>query len=139
MGVPDWMLSIDSRSTKTRDEGECILIVIHFKGPQAHKFDQDFSRLMMTGKLEEPSIYIAGYINQKRKTKLSYRQCSGVKDRDDKRSKFFINIEHIFGLIQFFYFLEMNEAKAGASGLNLLPILIFIPFILQYFMSATCY
>lgn len=89
MGVPDWMLSIDSRSTKTRDEGECILMVIHFKGPQAHKFDQDFSRLMMTGKLEEPSIYIAGYINQKRKTKLSYRQCSGTKDRDDKRSKFF--------------------------------------------------
>lgn len=90
MGVPDWMLSIDSRSTKTRDEGECILILIHFKGPQAHKFDQDFSRLMMTGKLEEPSISIAGYINQKRKTKLSYRQCSGVKDRDDKRSKFII-------------------------------------------------
>ncbi|XP_039303730.1 uncharacterized protein LOC105197011 isoform X2 [Solenopsis invicta] len=83
MGIPEWMLSIDSRKTKTLHNGACIQFLLHFKGPIANKLEQDFSRLMSNGKLEAPSLYIPGYIPTKRKSTLGYRQC-GVRDLDDK-------------------------------------------------------
>lgn len=32
MGIPEWMLSIDSRKTKILHNGACIQFLIHFKG-----------------------------------------------------------------------------------------------------------
>ncbi|XP_055616039.1 uncharacterized protein LOC129762078 [Toxorhynchites rutilus septentrionalis] len=86
MGLPEWMLTIDSRSTKTLHNGACIQMIVHFKGPYAHRIEQDFSRLLATGRLDEPSIYIAGYVNQKRKKTLSYRTC-GVRDPNENENK----------------------------------------------------
>lgn len=32
MGVPDWMISIDSRKTRLLHNGACIQYLVHFKG-----------------------------------------------------------------------------------------------------------
>lgn len=61
-------------------------ILLHFKGPIANRLEQDFSRLLSLGRLEAPSLYIPGYINEKRKVKLSYKQC-GARDPNEKSNK----------------------------------------------------
>lgn len=52
-------------------------------GPIANILEQDFSKLISTGKLETPSLYIAGYVPTKRKSTLGHRQC-GVRDPNEK-------------------------------------------------------
>lgn len=32
MGVPDWMITVDSRKTKILHNGACIQYLVHFKG-----------------------------------------------------------------------------------------------------------
>jgi len=41
------------------------------------------SKLIAAGRLEEPSLSIPGYVNQKRKVSISYRTC-GVRDPNEK-------------------------------------------------------
>lgn len=86
MGIPEWFLHIDSRTTQILHGGSCIAFKLHFKGPKAHQLEQDFSRLIASGRLDEPTLYIPGYVNQKRKKTLSYRTCS-VNDPNDKKSE----------------------------------------------------
>lgn len=86
MGIPEWFLHIDSRTTQILHGGACVAFKIHFKGPKAHQLEQDFSRLIATGRLDEPTLYIPGYIDSRRKTKLGYRTCS-VRDPNDNNSK----------------------------------------------------
>lgn len=83
MGLPEWMLAIDSRKTKTLHNGGCVQMIIHFKGAQAHQLEIDFSRLIATGRLDQPTVYAPGYANTKRRKTLSYRQC-GVRDPNEK-------------------------------------------------------
>jgi Cu/Zn superoxide dismutase len=83
MGLPEWYLHIDSRTTQILHGGACVAFKLHFKGAKAHQVEMDFSRLMSSGKLEEPSLYIPGYINPKRKKTIGYRICS-VRDPNDK-------------------------------------------------------
>ncbi|XP_076244983.1 uncharacterized protein Rsod [Calliopsis andreniformis] len=83
MGIPEWMLSIDNRKTKILHNGACIQFLLHFKGPIANKLEQDFNKLMSTGRLDAPSLYIPGYVSVKQKTTLGYRQC-GSRDPNDK-------------------------------------------------------
>ncbi|XP_058812526.1 uncharacterized protein LOC131677032 [Topomyia yanbarensis] len=90
MGLPEWMLAIDSRSTRSLHNDACIQMIVHFKGPSAHQIEQDFSKLLAIGRLDQPSIYIPGYVNPKRKKTLSYRTC-GVRDPTDKGSKGFFS------------------------------------------------
>ncbi|XP_015118809.1 uncharacterized protein LOC107042324 [Diachasma alloeum] len=87
MGIPEWMLSIDNRKTKILHSGACIQFLLHFRGPIASRIEQDFSRLMSTGKLKEPSLSIPGWVQPKRKSTLSHRQC-GTRDPNDKSFKF---------------------------------------------------
>lgn len=90
MGIPEWFITVDSRRTKVLHNNACVQLLLHFKGPIASKLEQDFNRLIAIGKLESPSLYIPGYIKEKRKMKISYKQC-GVRDPNDKKSMF-INI-----------------------------------------------
>lgn len=83
MGIPEWMLSIDSRKTKILYSGACIQFLLHFKGPIATRIEQDFTKLMSTGKLKEPSLAIPGYVQAKRKATLGHRQC-GTRDPNEK-------------------------------------------------------
>lgn len=83
MGLPEWMLSIDSRRTKTLHNGACIQMLVHFKGGQAHRIEKDLTILIASGRLSDPSIAIPGYVDQKRKQTLSYRAC-GVRDPNEK-------------------------------------------------------
>ena len=84
MGIPEWMLDVDARTTKELHGGSCIQMVIHFKGPIAHRLELDMSRLIAAGRLDAPSLYIPGYVNTKRKATISYRTC-GVRDANEKR------------------------------------------------------
>lgn len=102
MGLPEWMLAIDSRKTKTIHNGGCVQIVIHFKGPNAHKLELDFSRLIAFSRLDSPSIYIPGYVNTKRKKTISYRQCGA---RDPNESNFYLfQISYHSNNFQFLFF-----------------------------------
>ena len=76
MGVPDWFLFTDSRETKELHEGKCLQILLHFRGPHANKLEQDFSRLLRTGRLDSPSLDIPGYLAPaSSRRKLPYREC----------------------------------------------------------------
>lgn len=86
LGIPEWMISIDSRKTKTLHNNACVQFLLHFKGPLANKLEKDFSRLLAVGQLETPTLFVPGYIDTKRKTKISYKQC-GVRDSNEKGSK----------------------------------------------------
>ncbi|KAL9892126.1 superoxide dismutase family protein Rsod isoform 1-T1 [Glossina fuscipes fuscipes] len=90
MGIPEWMLDVDARKTKELHHGACIQMIIHFKGPIAHRLELDMSRLIAAGRLEAPSLYIPGHVNTKRKATISYRTC-GVRDPNEKRNKSFKN------------------------------------------------
>lgn len=85
MGIPEWMMDIDARKTKTLHNGACIQMIIHFKGPNAHHLEQDFSRLLVVGRLDAPSLFIPGYYDKKRKPTVSYKTC-GVRDPNEKKS-----------------------------------------------------
>lgn len=84
MGVPEWMITVDSRQTKILHNGYCIQFLLHFKGPIANQLEIDYTRLIINGRLDSPTLYIPGYFNKKRKPTLSYRQC-GVTDPNEKR------------------------------------------------------
>lgn len=83
MGIPEWMLSVDSRKTKTLHHGACVQFLLHFKGPIAGRLEQDFSKLLASGRLDSPSLYIPGFIDTKRKATISYKQC-GTRDPNEK-------------------------------------------------------
>lgn len=86
MGVPEWMISVDVRKTKYLHNGYCIQFLLHFQGPIAQKLELDYTRLIINGKLDAPTLYVPGYINSKRKATIPYKQC-GVTDPNEKRKK----------------------------------------------------
>ncbi|XP_075986340.1 superoxide dismutase family protein Rsod isoform X1 [Anticarsia gemmatalis] len=91
MGVPEWMLSVDARRTRTLHGGTCIQLLLHFTGPQANRLELDFTRLLASGRLDSPSIFIPGFVNTKRKKTISYRQCGVTDPNDRKKSSFFFS------------------------------------------------
>lgn len=83
MGIPEWFLTVDTRKTKTLYTNACVQLLLHFKGPIATKLEQDFNRLLTIGRLESPTLYIPGFIKEKRKSKISYKLCGG-RDPNEK-------------------------------------------------------
>merc|ERR1712150_77343 len=82
MGVPEWFLYEDSRKTKGFKNDKCVQIEIYFSGPHANRLEQDFNRLLASGRQASPSIQIPGYVpDPKRKTKLSYKECNSGKKK----------------------------------------------------------
>ncbi|CAG9854590.1 unnamed protein product [Phyllotreta striolata] len=86
MGIPEWFLTVDSRKTKSLHNDACVQLLLHFKGPISSRIEQDFNRLMTTGRLDSPSLYIPGFIDEKRKVKIAYKLC-GTKDPNEKSRK----------------------------------------------------
>lgn len=86
MGIPEWMMTVDTRKIKILHNDACIQFLMHFKGPIANRLEQDFGRLISIGRLDAPSLYIPGYINPKRKVKIPYKQC-GARDPNDRGEK----------------------------------------------------
>lgn len=80
------MINVDSRKIELLHNGACIQMLIHFRGPLAHKIEQDFARLIASGHLDAPTLQIIGYTNPKRKKSLSYRSC-GFRDPNDKNGR----------------------------------------------------
>lgn len=101
MGIPEWMLSVDSRKITLLHNGACIQMLIHFKGPLAHQMEQDLSRLIAGARLETPTLNIVGYSVAKRRKMLKYRVC-GVREpnekngNDERKAKQFINFMAVF-------------------------------------------
>lgn len=48
MGVPEWMVSVDSRRTRLLHASSCIQILLHFTGPHASRLELDFTKLVVT-------------------------------------------------------------------------------------------
>jgi hypothetical protein len=79
MGIPEWMLTVDNRKTRSLHGNTCIQLLLHFRGPVATRLEQDFSRLLNLGSLRETSLFIPGvYPDPKKPTHLSYKQCGAV-------------------------------------------------------------
>ncbi|XP_028170007.1 uncharacterized protein LOC114359719 isoform X1 [Ostrinia furnacalis] len=89
MGIPEWMLGVDSRRTRLLHAGSCIQVLLHFTGPRANELELDFTRLLASGRLDSPSIFIPGYVNTKRKKTISYRQCGVTDPNEKKRGNYF--------------------------------------------------
>lgn len=47
MGVPEWMIGVDSRRTRVLHQGACIQILLHFTGPEANRIELDFSKFVL--------------------------------------------------------------------------------------------
>lgn len=88
LGVPEWMLSIDSRKIKLLHNGACVQMLVHFKGAIAHQIELDLSRLIASGKQEAPTLYIPGHDASRRKKTIAYRTC-GVRDPNEKKNSNF--------------------------------------------------
>lgn len=99
MGIPEWMLSVDSRKITLLHNGACVQMLIHFKGPLAHKMEQDLSRLIAGARLDSPTLNIVGYAMPKRRKMLAYRVC-GVREPNEKNGN-----EEIIDLLIFEWFL----------------------------------
>lgn len=122
MGIPDWFLTVDSRKTKSLHSDACVQLLLHFKGPLANRLEQDFSRLLASGRLDAPTLYIPGFINTKRKVKISYKQCS-VQDPNEKKSKnLFISELELFLLFQVKKGQDFSLEVLEAVQLNLLTV-----------------
>ncbi|CAG9134497.1 unnamed protein product [Plutella xylostella] len=87
MGVPPWMVGVDARRTRTLQGGACVQLLLHFMGPDAGKLELDFTRLLASGRLDEPSVFVPGFIDQKRKRTISYRNCGEGRDNNEKTKK----------------------------------------------------
>lgn len=85
MGIPEWFLNVDSRRTKSLHNNACVQLLLHFKGPIASKLEQDFNRLLLVGKLDAPSLYIPGFIDEKRKYNISYKLCGGTDPNEKSK------------------------------------------------------
>lgn len=95
MGLPEWMLSVDSRKITDLHNGACVQILMHFKGPLAHQMELDLSRLIASGRLNTPTLNIVGFTDPKRKKILAYRSC-GVRDPNEKSMKLVCLFQLIF-------------------------------------------
>ncbi|XP_046973148.1 uncharacterized protein LOC124539833 isoform X2 [Vanessa cardui] len=84
MGVPEWMVGVDSRRTRVLHAGACVQVLLHFTGPDASRLELDFTKLLASGRLDSPSIFIPGFVDTKRKRTISYRQC-GVTDPNERK------------------------------------------------------
>ena len=74
MGVPPWMLLVDSRETRLVVGNRCVQFKMNFYGPHAAKIEQDLDRLLAKGKLDSPTIYNPGANpDPKRKSTVGYR------------------------------------------------------------------
>ncbi|XP_022827312.1 uncharacterized protein LOC111357026 isoform X1 [Spodoptera litura] len=91
MGVPEWMMSLDARRTRTLHGGSCIQLLLHFTGPHANRLELDFTKLLASGRLDSPTIFIPGYVNTKRKKTISYRQCGTTDPNDRKKNSYFFS------------------------------------------------
>lgn len=87
MGIPEWMLSVDSRKITLLHNDACVQMLMHFKGALAHQMEQDLSRLIAGGRLDTATLNIVGYTMPKRKKVLAYRAC-GVRDPNEKSGNF---------------------------------------------------
>ena len=87
MGVPEWFVYTDSRKTRPDDGDNCVAMEVHFAGPYANQLEQDFNRLIITGRLSKPSLQIPGFVPDiNRKTKLGYRECDSSKKKQKSRT-----------------------------------------------------
>lgn len=114
MGIPEWMLTVDSRQTKILHNNACIQILLHFKGAIANQLEQDFSKLISIGRLDAPTLYIPGYIDTKRKAKLSYKQC-GMRDPNERSNQILYKY-NISLFIKYFYFLGPRKSWFGTGS-----------------------
>uniref|UniRef100_A0A336LP05 CSON014973 protein n=1 Tax=Culicoides sonorensis TaxID=179676 RepID=A0A336LP05_CULSO len=80
-------------------------------GPIASKLEQDLSKLLVSGRLDVPSLYIPGYQNPKRKSTLHYKECN-IKDDKMKISS------------------HKNYVKSKSDNISGSDILIFSSFVL---------
>ncbi|PZC73227.1 hypothetical protein B5X24_HaOG209907 [Helicoverpa armigera] len=91
LGVPEWMMSVDARRTRALHGGTCVQLLLHFTGPHANRLELDFTKLLASGRLDSPSIFIPGYVNTKRKKTISYRPCGTTDPNESKKNSYFFS------------------------------------------------
>lgn len=73
MNEPEWMITIDVRKVSILHNGACIQMLLHFRGPLAHRIEQKFAHLVSTGRVDSSMPTVP--TNPKQKKMFSYRTC----------------------------------------------------------------
>lgn len=79
LNEPEWMLTVDVRKVAPLHNGACVQMLLHFRGPLAHRLEQAFSHLVDTGRVENYTPTIS--TNPKRKKMFSYRTCRNSNNK----------------------------------------------------------
>ncbi len=76
LGVPEWMLLVDTRHTRNIQNDRCVQFKVHFYGPVATRIEQDLSQLLSRGQLDSPTIQVHGsHVDPKRSKTIPYHVC----------------------------------------------------------------
>lgn len=62
MGLPEWMLTVDSRKTRSLHGGTCIQFLLHFKGTIIHEIGGSHSGDKCSGLLRCDAISVSKYL-----------------------------------------------------------------------------
>jgi hypothetical protein len=107
LGVPEWMLLVDTRHTRNIQNDRCVQFKVHFYGPVATRIEQDLSQLLSRGQLDSPTIQVHGsHVDPKRSKTIPYHVC----DESDNGNFCFILMSCVCSLVMFFLFVNSSTA-----------------------------
>ncbi|KAL1449564.1 hypothetical protein WDU94_002057 [Cyamophila willieti] len=86
LAVPEWIITVDSRKTKTLHDGTCVQFLVHFKGPDANDLELLFSRLMDTGRVDLPRT--ATSQGSRLKRPFGYQNCNADDNIPKKKTSY---------------------------------------------------
>jgi hypothetical protein len=94
LGVPEWMLLVDTRHTRNIQNDRCVQFKVHFYGPVATRIEQDLSQLLTRGQLDSPTIQVHGsHVDPKRSKTIPYHVC------DESDNGIFLSFLNLFSYI----------------------------------------
>lgn len=85
LNEPEWMITVDVRKVALLHNGACVQMLLHFRGPLAHRLEQDFAHLVETGRVETYTPTIS--TNPKRKKMFSYRTCRNASNKPGSNNR----------------------------------------------------
>uniref|UniRef100_A0A8D8WQN7 Superoxide dismutase copper/zinc binding domain-containing protein n=1 Tax=Cacopsylla melanoneura TaxID=428564 RepID=A0A8D8WQN7_9HEMI len=86
LAVAEWIITADSRKTKTLHDGTCVQFLVHFKGPDANELELLFSKLMDTGRVDLPRTATSQPSRLKRP--FGYQNCNADDNIPKKKTTF---------------------------------------------------
>ena len=115
LGVPEWMLLVDTRHTRNIQNDRCVQFKVHFYGPVATRIEQDLSQLLSRGQLDSPTIQVHGsHVDPKRSKTIPYHVCD---ESDNGILRFYFHLTFHIESLMIFSFSIVNSTTAAFERL----------------------